>query len=55
MINISQESLNFSLSDNILLFQTNQVLRFTENIQDGSQYILIQQTTSWITLQLMAQ
>ena len=38
MIYISQESLNCSLSDNTLTFQTNQVLTVIENIQDGCQY-----------------
>ena len=37
MIYISQESLNFSLSDKTLTFQTNQVFKLTENIQDGCQ------------------
>ena len=37
MIYISQESLNFVLSDKTLTFQRNQVFRFTENIQDGCQ------------------
>ena len=37
MIYISQESLNFSLSDKTLTFQTNQVLRVIENIHDGCQ------------------
>ena len=32
MINLSQESWNFSLSDKILTFQTNQVLTVIENI-----------------------
>ena len=37
MIYISQESLNFSLSDKTLTFQTNQLLTVIENIQDGCQ------------------
>ena len=40
MIYISQESLNFSLSDKTLTFQRNQVFRFTENIQDGRHYFI---------------
>ena len=38
MVYISQESLNFSLSEKILTFQRNKVLIFTENIQVGCQY-----------------
>ena len=38
MVYISQESLNFSLSEKILTFQRNKVLIFTENIQVGRQY-----------------
>ena len=37
MIYISQESLNFSLSDKSLTLQRNQTLRIIENIQDGCQ------------------
>ena len=37
MIYISQESLNFSLSDKSLTLQRNHTLRIIENIQDGCQ------------------
>ena len=37
MIYISQESLNFSLSDKSLTLRRNQTLRIIENIQDGCQ------------------
>ena len=37
MIYISQESLNFSLSDKSLTLQRNQTLRIIEYIQDGCQ------------------
>ena len=37
MIYISQETLNFCLSDKTLTFQRNKVLAIIENIQDGCQ------------------
>ena len=42
MIYISQESLNFFLSDKSLTFQRSHTVTITENIQDGCQWIIKQ-------------